>query len=377
MSPAANSAATSPPPLLAVRGLVKHFATRRMSWLSGPGPVVHAVNTVSFEIGRGETLALVGESGCGKTTLGRTLAGLYPPTAGSVALDGAEITGLSRRQMAPHRRRIQMIFQDPFASLNPRRPVSAILAEPLVIHRIGGRAERRARVEEAAARMSLEPAMLDRYPHQFAGGQRQRIAIARALILEPDLIVADEPLSALDVSLQSQMLQIFAGLKRELGIATLFISHDLAVVDAIADRVAVMYLGHIVEIAPRAALFARPAHPYTRALIAAVPVIDDAIARGGNRSRRRAGESAIAGDVPDPLAPPPGCPFHPRCPRAADICRSEPPEPAAPAGAAEGHLAACHFRDEVAAEEMPISAGPEAGERAEGNGGADPGGDGP
>ncbi len=374
------------PPLLAVDGLVKHFATRRDGWLSGPGPRVHAVNTVSFEMARGETLALVGESGCGKTTLGRTIAGLYRPTAGSVALDGAEITGLKPRALKPVRRRIQIIFQDPYASLNPRRPVSAILEEPLLIHGIGGgggpggrggrdgrggwggrdgrggwggrggragKAERRELVAAAARRMSLDPSMLDRYPHQFAGGQRQRIAIARALILEPDLIVADEPLSALDVSLQSQMLEIFAMLKRELGIATLFITHDLAVVDAIADRVAVMYLGHIVEIAPRESLFAAPAHPYTRALIAAVPLIG-----GGKRGRRRARGAALEGDVPSPLDPPPGCPFHPRCPRAEDLCRAEPPTlepPAAPEGAQLGiaessHLAACHFRDDVAAE---------------------------
>ena len=309
---------------------------------------------------RGETLALVGESGCGKTTLGRSIAGLYKPTAGSVALDGVEISGLKPRAMKPVRRRIQIIFQDPFASLNPRRPVSAILEEPLAIHGIGGggksgRAERRELVAAAARRMSLDPSMLDRYPHQFAGGQRQRIAIARALILEPDLIIADEPLSALDVSLQSQMLEIFAMLKSELGIATLFITHDLAVVDAIADRVAVMYLGHIVEIAGRESLFAAPAHPYTRALIAAVPLIG-----GGKRGRRRARGAALAGDVPSPLSPPTGCPFHPRCKRAEDICRTEPPPLEAPDSADSGHLAACHFRDDVAAEGPIIEAQPTA-----------------
>ena len=328
-------------PLLALRDVVKHFPAGRAGWFSRPA-VVHAVNGVSLDVGRAETVAVVGESGCGKTTLARLAVSLHAPDAGSVSVDGTDVTGLDARLLKPYRRRVQMIFQDPYASLNPRLPVSAILAEPLVIHGLGDRADRRRRIEAAAAAVSLQPDQLDRYPHEFSGGQRQRIAIARALIARPDLLVADEPLSALDVSIQVAILELFRALRRDHGIALLFISHDLAVVDMIADRIAVMYLGHVVEIAPRAELFGRPAHPYSRALIAAVPVMGR-----GKRSRGAAREAA-SGDVPSPLAPPPGCPFHPRCPRAEDVCRRVVPplDPVAAPGAS--HRAACHFRDEVA-----------------------------
>jgi len=330
-------------PLLALRDVVKHFPAGRAGWFARPG-TVHAVNGVSLEVGRGETVAVVGESGCGKTTLARLAVSLHTPDAGSVSIDGADVTALGPRALKPYRRRVQMIFQDPYGSLNPRLPVSAILAEPLVIHGLGARAERRRRVEEAAEAVALQPGQLDRYPHEFSGGQRQRIAIARALIVRPELLVADEPLSALDVSIQVAILDLFRALKRDFGIALLFISHDLAVVDLIADRIAVMYLGHIVETASRADLFRSPAHPYSRALIAAVPAMGR-----GKRARGAAKGAALKGDVPDPLNPPPGCPFHPRCPRAEDICRRVAPalEPVAAAGA--GHVAACHFRDEVAA----------------------------
>ena len=329
-------------PLLALRDVVKHFPAGHAGWFERPG-TVHAVNGVTLEVGRGETVAVVGESGCGKTTLARLAVSLHAPDAGSVSIAGTDVTGLGARALKPFRRRVQMIFQDPYGSLNPRLPVSAILAEPLVIHGLGGRAERRRRVEEAAAAVALQTDQLDRYPHEFSGGQRQRIAIARALIVRPDLLVADEPLSALDVSIQIAILDLFRELKSGFGIALLFISHDLAVVDLIADRIAVMYLGHIVEVASRDDLFRRPAHPYSRALIAAVPAMGR-----GKRARGKAKAVALKGDVPDPLKPPPGCPFHPRCPRAEDLCRRVAPalEPAAAAGV--GHVAACHFRDEVA-----------------------------
>ena len=329
-------------PLLALRDVVKHFPAGQAGWFARPG-TVHAVNGVTLEVGRGETVAVVGESGCGKTTLARLAVSLHAPDAGSVSIDGTDITGLGARALKPYRRRVQMIFQDPYGSLNPRLPVSAILAEPLVIHGLGARAERRRRVEKAARAVALQPGQLDRYPHEFSGGQRQRIAIARALLVRPELLVADEPLSALDVSIQIAILDLLRELKSGFGIALLFISHDLAVVDLIADRIAVMYLGHIVEVASREDLFRRPAHPYSRALIAAVPAMGR-----GKRVRGKAKAVALKGDVPYPLAPPPGCPFHPRCPRAEDLCRRVAPalEPVATAGAC--HAAACHFRDEVA-----------------------------
>ena len=310
--------------LLECRALVKHFSAGG-GLFARQRATVHAVNGVDLALAEGETLALIGESGCGKTTLGRVLGGLYPPTSGAVLFRGAPL----ERARARARRAIQMVFQDPFAALDPRMTAGAIVEEPLRIHRAGGRRERRGKVAALMNAVGLSEALLDRYPHEFSGGQRQRIGIARALALEPDAIIADEPVSALDVSIQSQILNLLRDLQDARGLAYLFVTHDLAVVDFIADRVAVMYLGRIVELAPRAALFAAPRHPYTRALRAAAP----------EPGRRRARRAALRGEAPSPIAPPPGCAFHPRCPKAEDICRRVAP-PLVAAG--PDRAVACH-----------------------------------
>ena len=317
-------------PLLAAHDLGKHFRVRRPDRAGNKTAWLRAVDRVSFELWPGETLALVGESGCGKTTLARTAMLLLSPTTGRVQFDGQEMTGRPRRDLKSMRRRIQMVFQDPYGSLNPRLPVASIISEPLVIHRIGDRRQRRRRVADLIASVGLAESDLVRYPHQFSGGQRQRIAIARALASEPDLIVADEPVSALDVSVQSQVLNLLKDLQDARRLTYLFISHDLGVVRQFADRVAVMYMGSIVETAPVETLFASPRHPYTRALIAAVPVI--------GRGKRAVG-TAPTGEVPSLLDPPAGCPYHPRCPLAMDTCRESAPdlEPGS-----DGHAVACH-----------------------------------
>jgi oligopeptide/dipeptide ABC transporter ATP-binding protein len=289
-----------------------------------------AVDEVSLEIAPGETLALVGESGSGKSTIGNVVAGLQQPTAGVMRFHGKT---LDKATTAAARRAIQIIFQDPFGALDPRMPVSAIIAEPLLIQRIGSRAERLARAADLVEQVGLPGDALNRYPHEFSGGQRQRIAIARALAPDPALIVADEPLSALDVSIQSQILNLLAALQRARGLAYLFISHDLAVVNHLADRVAVLYLGRLVEVAPRAALFATPSHPYTAALLEAMPRI--------GRRRRRA--AVIQGEMPSPLDPPSGCVFHTRCPKAQAVCSVETPRLEPAPGRLEQH-AACHFK---------------------------------
>ncbi len=332
------------PPLLEVTDLRKHYHAPRR-WLGSQSPPVRAVDGVSFQVARGETLALVGESGCGKTTTAKSVMRLIEPTSGSVRLEGRELVGLARQAMRQHRRDLQIIFQDPYASLNPRLTAGEIVAEPL--RNFGGASagERRERVQWLFQRVGLRPEGTRRYAYEFSGGQRQRLGIARALALNPKLIVCDEPVSALDVSVQAQVVNLLMDLQAELGIAYLFVAHDLAVVRHISHRVAVMYLGHIVEIADRDTLFSAPRHPYTEMLLAAVPVPDP---------RVRAKRLLLTGDLPSPADPPPGCRFHTRCPLAQAICREqvpplEPREPQdSPGAAAEGtggrHWVACHFR---------------------------------
>lgn len=324
----------NPAPLLQVTDLKTHFPIRG-GVLSRAVATCKAVDGVSFELSAGETLGLVGESGCGKTTLGKTIARLLQPTAGTVLFEGSDLALLSRRQMKPIRRHLQMVFQDPAESLNARHTVGAILEEPLLIHGLGSAQERLKKVEDLLSRVGLPKDASGRYPFEFSGGQRQRIGIARALALNPRLIICDEPVSALDVSIQSQVLNLLLDLQRDFSLSYLFIAHNLAVVKHVSDRIAVMYLGKIVELAQADELYAAPRHPYTQILIAAVPEPNP------KRVRKRA---VPIGDIPSPIHPPPGCPFHPRCPMAADICRTEVPllrNVAAPGS--PSHLASCHF----------------------------------
>ncbi|MBA2524540.1 MAG: dipeptide ABC transporter ATP-binding protein [Pyrinomonadaceae bacterium] len=297
--------------LVNVRHLVKHFP------VEGSDDVVRAVDDVSFEIVRGETLGLVGESGCGKSTVGRCLLRLIEPTAGQIDFDGRNVLSLKRNDLRELRREMQIVFQDPYASLNPRMRVGDIVGEPLVIHKIGTKNERRERVGELLRRVGLDPDYRQRYPHEFSGGQRQRIGVARTLALNPKLIVADEPVSALDVSVQAQVVNLLQDLQKEFGLTYLFISHGLAVVEHISTRVAVMYLGRIVEIASAADLYLRPLHPYTQALLSAIPVPDP---------KRRRERIVLQGDVPTPINPPSGCRFRTRCPIAIDECARIDPE---------------------------------------------------
>ena len=323
--------AEAPPPVLEVEGLSKHFPVRKGLLRRTVGHV-YAVDDVSFTIGSGETLGLVGESGCGKTTVGRAILRLIEPTAGAIRLDGHDVTHLGKGDMRPFRRQVQIIFQDPFSSLNPRKRAGDIVGEPLKVHGVLAKAARRERVAQLFERVGLRKAQMDNFPHQFSGGQRQRIGVARALALNPRLIIGDEPVSALDVSIQAQVINLLMDLQRELKLSYLFISHNLAVVEHISHRIAVMYLGRIVEYTDKTTLFTRPLHPYTEALLAAVPVPDPAI----KRTKR-----VVQGDVPSPLKPPPGCRFHTRCPYAEARCKVDVPllrevEP--------GHHVACHLR---------------------------------
>ncbi len=320
-------------PLLEVRDLKKHFPIHT-GVFSRVSDCVYAVDGVSFQIGRGETLGLVGESGCGKSTVGRTLLKLLEPTDGQIIVNGTDITRLGAAEMLPYRRQMQMIYQDPYASLNPRMSAGEIVGEPLVIHRVGDAQERRDRVAHLFERVGLRPELMHVFPHEFSGGQRQRIGIARALALNPELIVGDEPVSALDVSIQAQIINLLIDLQDELKLSYLFVAHDLAVVEHISHRVAVMYLGRIVEMTDKTALFETPLHPYTEALLSAVP-IPKARAKG----RRRV---ILTGDVPSPINPPPGCHFHARCPYAMARCRTEVP---ALREILPGHWASCHLHD--------------------------------
>ena len=316
-------------PLLSVRGLRKEFATRKRGLLGVAGTLL-AVDDISFDIARGEVLGLVGESGCGKTTTGRLVLRLIEPTAGSIRFDGTDVLALPPAGMRAMRRRMQIVFQDPFGALNPRMTAGELIAEPLVVHGVGDRLSQEARLRDLLDRVGLATWQAGRFPHEFSGGQRQRLCIARALALDPELLVCDEAVSALDVSVQAQILNLLQDLRRDLGLTYLFISHDLGVVHHISDRVAVMYLGQIVEIGPRRAIFSAPGHPYTQALLNSVPAAQ----------KGRKNFFTVKGDVPSPARPPPGCRFHTRCPLAIDRCRSEPP---ALRRMADGREVACHL----------------------------------
>lgn len=317
-----------PGPLLEVRDLKKHFPVRK-GVFSRVHAHVKAVDGISFQIAEGETLGLVGESGCGKTTAGRTLLKLHEPTSGTIHFDGHDVTNRRGKALRALRRDMQIVFQDPYGSLNPRMTVRSLVEEGLIVHGIGNRQQRLKRVCETLEKVGLETSYLHRYPHEFSGGQRQRLGIARALVLNPRFLVLDEPISALDVSIQSQIINLLAELKTQYRLTYLFISHDLSVVEYISDRVAVMYLGQIVEMARSEELYKNPLHPYTKALLSSIPTL-----KPGKKAER----IVLPGDVPSPLNPPSGCRFHPRCPLAMDVCKTQVPRELNFAG----HLVRCH-----------------------------------
>jgi oligopeptide/dipeptide ABC transporter ATP-binding protein len=331
MTDATHRSNEAPPPVLEVVGLKKHFPIRKGLLRRTTGQV-YAVDGISFSIAEGETLGLVGESGCGKSTVGRTILRLIEPTDGSIRIDGRDITRIPKAELRPYRRQMQIIFQDPFSSLNPRMSVGEIVGEPLWVHGVGDRSERREMVAAIFDKVGLRRAQMDNFPHQFSGGQRQRIGIARALALRPKLIIGDEPVSALDVSIQAQVINLLMDLQKEMKLSYLFISHNLAVVEHISHRIAVMYLGRIVEFADKKTIFTSPKHPYTEALLSAVPVPDPTIRRT---------KLVLQGDVPSPVKPPSGCHFHTRCPYAEARCRSEAP---VLREVSPGQVVACHLR---------------------------------
>ncbi len=338
-------------PLVELENVKKYFPVRS-GLLQRETARVHAVDDVTLTIYRGETLGLVGESGCGKSTLGRTIVRLLEPTDGTIRFEGAEITKLGRRRLRPLRSEMQIVFQDPYASLNPRKRIGAIVGDPLRIHGIGTRHDRQSRVQDLLRTVGLAPEHYNRFPHEFSGGQRQRIGVARALALRPKLIVADEPVSALDVSIQAQIVNLFESLQDEFGLTYVFIAHDLNVVRHVSDRVAVMYLGSLVEISPADELYAKPLHPYTMSLLEAVPIPDPDV-----EAKRKS--VVIPGELPSPVNPPSGCRFHTRCPyRQPTKCHDEVP-PLRPFGDT-GHMAACHWVEEIQAGQITPHT-PEAG----------------
>jgi peptide/nickel transport system ATP-binding protein len=340
-----SAALTTSDALMTVTGLTKHFPVNRGVIFRHRVGLVRSVDDVTFEVAHGETLGVVGESGCGKTTTARMLVRLLEPTAGQIIFNGRDITHLSAGAMRPLRREVQMIFQDPYSSLNPRHTVGAIVGAPWRLQKVKTEKGTKRSVQELLELVGLNPEHYNRYPHEFSGGQRQRIGIARTLALRPKLIVADEPVSALDVSIQAQVINLLADLQDELGLTYVIIAHDLSVIRHVADRVAVMYLGNLVELASRDDLYARPRHPYTVALMSAVPLPEPA-KRGAEGQRERRERIRLAGDVPSPLNPPPACRFHTRCWKAQEVCRTEPPPLRE---LAPGHQVACHFPENTPA----------------------------
>ena len=343
-----TSAATNPTPavtpatgdILQVDNLVMHFPITQGIFFQRQTGAVRAVDGVSFAIKRGETLGLVGESGSGKSTIGRCLVRLYQPTSGHMLLAGEDLASATGASLRSLRRRVQMIFQDPYASLDPRMSVGALIGEPMIIYKTGTRSEIRARTEELLKKVGMNPQFVDRYPHEFSGGQRQRIAIARAISIEPEFIIADEPVSALDVSIRAQVINLLQRLQREMGLTYLFITHDMSVVRHVANRIAVMYLGTLMELSDRNDLFVNPLHPYTMALLSAVPIPDPRV----EHQRQRI---ILKGDLPSPINIPKGCRFHTRCPIARPICSEV--EPPLEDKTGHGHFAACHFSEHVGA----------------------------